>query len=267
MKKIAWHRVIICLGVIGLAVYLAVFLFSGGTDQVICKGIDVKVKNEKEAKLITSDDIKDIINSSMVAGVDKPLNDSVTKYVKELLNTKSYVKNVIVYRTSDSILHVELEQRIPVVRIITNTGSCYLDEEGYAFPPSLKHSYNVPLVTGNVPLPHKLPYKGPLMKESDFVVDMLDFVNFISKSSFWNAQIQQINVDNGKNVEFVICSDNILIRLGQLSGFEEKLENLFTFYKKVIPYQESNSYEVLDLRFDKQIVAVKKQKNLDNTEI
>lgn len=266
MRKIAWHRVIICLGVIGLAVYLTVNLFSANKEEVICKGIDVKIKNKKDAKLITSEDVADIITSSRITATGKALNDSVVKKVKTLLDTKSYIKDAVVYRTGDSVLHVELEQRIPVVRIVTNTGSCYLDDEGYAFPPSLRYSYNVPLVTGNVPLPHALPYKGPLLKKSDFVQDILMFANFLSKNSFWNAQIQQINVDNDKNIEFVTCTDDILIRLGQFNNFEEKLENLYAFYKKVIP-NDGSKYEILDLRFNKQIVAVKKQNQITDSEI
>jgi len=248
--KIAWHRVIITLGIMGLAIYIIVNLFKPVEDNVICKGIDVNLMNE--CKLVTVEDIKDIITASGITGVGKPLDDSATKKVRELLNTKSYIKNVTAYQTSDKILHIELEQRMPVVRIVTNTGSCYLDNEGYAFPPSLRYSYDVPLITGNMPLPRKLPYNGPLMCE--FVQNLLDFSNFIKQNPFWNAQIQQVEIDNSGDVVFVVCSDNNLVRLGQLDNFETKMKNLYTFYKKVVPYR--GAYKVLDLRFDKQIVAL-----------
>jgi cell division protein FtsQ len=222
----------------------------------ICKGIDVKIINSKVAKLITAGDFEKIIEQSKIAGKGKPLNDDVIRKTLKLVKSKGSVKNVFVYQTGDSILHVDIEQRIPVVRILTSLGSCYLDEESIAFPVSARHSYDVPLVTGKI----RLPADGKMLSDSAFARKLLAFVDFISNDSFWNTQIQQIDIDENKNVEFVVCSDNHLIRFGQLHGYEKKLNNLLTFYRVVNPYyREENNipYTVLDLRFDKQIVAVK----------
>jgi cell division protein FtsQ len=145
---------------------------------------------------------------------------------------------------------------MPVVRILTPSGSCYLDETGIALPVSARYSYDVPLVTGKI----RLPAEGKVLSDSVFARNLLAFVGFIADSPFWNAQIQQIDIDENKNVEFVICSDNHLIRFGQLHGYEKKLGYLSTFYRKVNPYykEEDNvPYTVLDLRFDRQIVTAK----------
>jgi cell division protein FtsQ len=252
MHRIAWHRIIFSIGIAGSIVYLFIaFLFRNEEKEIICKTIAVKIKNKAISKLVTTDDIEYIINHSEKAGIGKPLNDNAIKELRKQFKDKSLVKNVLLYYTGDSTLYVELEQRVPVIRIITEEGSCYLDEAGYAFPPSLRYAYNVPLVTGAI----QLPAKGTMLKDSVFVNKLLEFVNYISENSFWNAQIQQINIDVEKNVEFVVCSDNHLIRFGQLEGYEEKLDNLLVFYKKVNPYR-TDSYKILDLRFNKQIVAI-----------
>lgn len=225
--------------------------------SLVCKGIDIKIKNLEVAKLITADDIRKMIEQSKVAGKGKPLNDEVLVKTMKWITSQNYVKNAIVYQTGDSILHVELEQRIPVVRIMTSSGSCYLDETGVALPISARYSYDLPLVTGRI----NLPAAGKTLNDTVFAHNLLAFAAFIANDSFWNAQIQQIDIDENKNVEFVVCSDNHLIRFGQLYGYKEKLDNLLTFYKKVNPYYRSVNeapYTVLDLRFDKQIVAVKK---------
>jgi cell division protein FtsQ len=198
-----------------------------------------------------------MIERSKIAGKGKPLNDEVVIKTLKLVESNSSVKNVAVYRTGDSILHVELEQRIPVVRIMTSSSSCYLDEAGIAFPVSERYSCNLPLVTGKI----KLPANGKMLSDSAFAHNLLAFANFVANNPFWNAQIQQIDVDENKNVEFVVCSDNHLIRFGQLNGYEEKLDNLFVYYKKLNPYYKGaneSPFKILDLRFDKQIVAVKR---------
>lgn len=223
----------------------------------VCKGIDVKVRNPAKAKLITSDDFRRMIEQSKIAGKGKPLNDDVIKKTLKLVKSKSSVKNALVYQTGDSILHVELEQRLPVVRILTSLGSRYLDSEGIAFPVSERYTYDVPLITGKI----RLPAEGKMMRDTLFARNLLAFVKFIADDAFWNAQIQQIDVDENNNVEFAVCSDSHLIRFGQLYGYKKKLDNLLTFYRKVNPYyrgENETPYTVLDMRFDKQIVAVTK---------
>jgi cell division protein FtsQ len=222
----------------------------------VCKGIDVQIKNPETAKLITAGDISRMIERSGISGKGRPLNDEILMKTLKLVKSGSSVKNALVYQTGDSILHVELEQRMPVVRILTASGSCYLDKSGIAFPVSARYSYDVPLVTGKI----RLPADGKMLSDSGFANNLLSFVEYIANNSFWSAQIQQIDIDDNKNVEFAVCSDDHLIRFGQLHGYEKKLDNLLTFYKEVNPYYRGANdapYTVLDLRFDKQIVAIK----------
>jgi cell division protein FtsQ len=254
-RKIAWKRIILVFTVLGIIICVFAYMF-GTKGDLVCKGIDVKIKNSEAAKLITADDVRKMIEQSKTAGKGKPLNENVILKTLKLVKSKCYVKDVLVYQTGDSILHVELEQRMPVVRIMTSSGSCYLDETGMALPVSARYSYDVPLVTGKI----RLPAEGKTLSDSAFARNLLAFAHFIADSPFWNAQIQQIDIDENKNVEFSVCSDNHLIRFGQLHGYEKKLDNLSIFYRKVNPYYkeaDNVSYTVLDLRFDKQIVAVK----------
>jgi cell division protein FtsQ len=254
-ETIAWRRVILSLAALGVTICLFVYIF-GTNGEIVCKGIEVEIKNSGTAKLLTSNDILKLIEQSKIAGKGRPLDDGVIRKTMKLVSDRSSVRNVSVYRTGDSILHVELEQRIPVLRMMTSSGSCYLDNEGIAFPVSTRYTYDLPLVTGKIPL----PVDGKTMKDTILSQNLLAFTDFISNDPFWNAQIQQINIDEKGNVEFTISSDSHLIRLGQFRGFKRKLDNLLTFYRNVNPYykERDNVYTALDLRFDGQIVAAKK---------
>jgi cell division protein FtsQ len=255
-RKIAWKRIVLIFTLLGIIVSLIIYLCNIEGDPV-CKGIEITIRNPEVAKLITAGDYKKMIEQSKIAGKGKPLNNAVMLKTLKLVESKSSVKNALVYQTGDSILRVELEQRIPVLRILTSSGSCYLDNEGISFPVSERYTYDVPLVTGKI----RLPSEGKMLRDTLFARNLLAFAGFISGDPFWNAQIQQIDVvDENNNVEFTVCSDNHLIRFGQLFGYEKKLDNLLTFYRKVNPYYraENNApYTVLDMRFNKQIVAVK----------
>jgi cell division protein FtsQ len=248
MKAIAWNRVVLVAGILGLTVYLIVSLLVADEDG-LCKGIGVKINNE--GTLVYPEDINAIIEKSGIAGTGKPLNDKTVNEVKKLLETKSYLKDIVVYKTGDSILHVEFNQRIPALCLLNEDGaSCYLDRDGYAFPRSLRYAYNVPIVTGNI----KIPQKNSLPTDSAFTRTLLSFAGFISANPFWNAQIQQINIDKNKNVELTVCSDDHCIRMGQLTDYEEKMRKLYAFYTKLSPSKKAE-YKIIDLRFKKQIVA------------
>jgi cell division protein FtsQ len=254
-RKIAWKRIILSLAALGVTVCLFIYIFNTNRAPV-CKGIEVKIRNSEIAKLITSADFVRLIERVKTAEKGKPLNRAVIKKTLKLVESKGSVKNVTVYQTGDSILHVELEQRIPVVRILTASGSCYLDREGVAFPVSTRYAYDLPLVTGKI----KLPSEGKMLQDTVLSRDLLSFADYISRDPFWNAQIQQIDIDANRNVEFVVCSDNHLIRLGQFHEYEKKLDKLLTFYSNVNPYytgRGSAPYTILDLRFNSLIVAVK----------
>jgi cell division protein FtsQ len=254
-RKIAWKRIILSLAALGVTVCLFVYIFSTDGDPV-CKDIDVRIRDSKKAKLITRDDFLKLIKQGRTAEKGKPLNRDAIRKTLKLVESRGSVKNVVVYQTGDSILHVELDQRIPAVRILTPSGSCYLDSDGIAFPVSTRYSYDLPLVTGKI----QLPGEGKMLKDSVLSRNLLAFADFISKDPFWNAQIQQIDVDENGNVEFAVCSDSHRVRFGQFHGYERKLDRLMTFYRNVNPYyREKNNvpYTVLDLRFSPQIVAVK----------
>ncbi|MDR1887362.1 MAG: hypothetical protein LBQ70_05535 [Prevotellaceae bacterium] len=254
--KLAWNRIVLGFTVLGLAVCLIVYISSANRGDPVCKGIEIKIRNLEEVKLIAPGNLERMIEQSRIAGKGKPLNDDVVKKVLKLVSSKGSVKNVLAYQTGDSILHVELEQRIPVVRILTSAGSCYLDGEGIAFPSVAGYACDTPLVTGKI----RLPAEGKRLTDSVFARNLLEFAEFVSNSPFWNAQIQQIDVDENRNVEFAVCSDSHLIRFGQLNGYKRKLDNLLTFYRKVNPYyreRDNSPYRILDLRFNRQIVAIK----------
>jgi cell division protein FtsQ len=255
-RKIAWKRIIFSIMMLAITVYMCIYIF-GSEDAIVCKNVSITIRNSNVAKLITAADIKRTIEQSRITGKGKPLSEDAIKKIYKLVRSKGSVKNVSVYKTGkDSLLYVEVDQRIPIARILTAVGSCYIDDEGIVFPVSKRYAYDVPLITGNI----RIPPEGAKLRDSVFARTMLSFVEYIYNDPFWNAQIQQIDVDENRNVEFVICSDNHLIRFGQLAGFEKKMDNLFTFYKKVNPFYRTKDdapYTILDLRFNRQIIAIK----------
>ena len=257
MKK-RW-RIIILLGVIALLVYLviAINFTSSEEDDMLCSGINIQITNKNELSLVTDNDVLSIIKSSNEQVIGTPIKNINIQAIQELLASKTYIKTVNVFTTIDGLLNVKLSQRIPFVRVHTARGAFYMDNEGFVFPLSNLYTHYVPVVTGDMPLPFNLPYKGELPdnEKSSILRGLLGFVGYLSKNSFWNAEIEQIHILPNTDVELIPRTGNHIIRLGNFYGHEYKLDKLFTFYKKVLPVEGWNKYTILDLRFGNQIVA------------
>ena len=245
---------------VALVVYIVItFTFAASKeDETLCNNVNVIITNESELKLVSTDDVLSILNSSDEIILGTAINNINIAKIKEVFDGKSYIKSINIYTTADGALNIKITQRVPFVRVHTANGAFYMDSEAYVFPLSNSYSHYVPVVTGNIPLPFSMPYKGELpdKEESKTLRDLLSFVVFLNNDSFWNAEIEQIHVLPNADVELIPRTGNHIIRLGKFDGYEYKLKKLFTFYKNALPLEGWNKYSVLDLRYSNQVVGV-----------
>ena len=72
------------------------------------------------------------------------------------------------------------------------------------------------------------------------------------------AQVAQVNIEPNGTFQMVPTLGDHTVLLGSVDQLEDKLNRLFTFYKKVWIGSGINAYQVIDCRFDHQVVALKK---------
>ncbi len=90
-----------------------------------------------------------------------------------------------------------------------------------------------------------------------FFRNLINFVEFLRKDSFWGDQIVQIDITRGNEVILIPRVGAGIIRLGTLEGCEEKLDKLFRFYRRGLAYEGWNKYSVIDVRFQGQVVCTR----------
>jgi cell division protein FtsQ len=88
--------------------------------------------------------------------------------------------------------------------------------------------------------------------------DIYHMVNHIRKDDFWSAQIDQIYVDGNNEIDLIPRVGNHIIKIGTPEDFTEKLTNLQTFYRKVMPEVGWDRYSVINLKYKGQIVCKKR---------
>ena len=153
------------------------------------------------------------------------------------------VKKVEVYSSQEGMLSINLLQKKAVVRIKTSSTDYYLDEDGLEMPLSKNYTPRVLVVSGDVNSSHHS--------------DIFSFIKTINKNKFWESQITQLHFE-ADEVIVIPRVGNQKIYFGVLTNIHEKLENLYQFYKQVMPVKGWQTYSDISLKYTNQIVCTKR---------
>lgn len=256
------RKVKILLSFIAVIAALMYFIASGNIISAkesdrYCIDLNIIVSEAKERLLVTQDDIKSILQSSSHKIMGEPIHNINTYTIEELLLSKSYIRRAEVYTDIAGVLHIKIEQRKPIVRVNTRGSGFYMDESGFIFPLSKSFTDYVPVVTGNMPLPFSVGYKGsmPETESAGFIKSLLAFAHFLEENSYWNSMIGQIHVVNESDVELIPRVGSHVVKLGSFDDFERKLRKLDIFYRNGMPTIGWNTYKTINLEYKNQVVC------------
>jgi cell division protein FtsQ len=174
--------------------------------------------------------------------------------VEHNLEKIQWIKNAELFINNQQFLQVNIEQRIPIARIFTVSGaSFYIDGEGRRLPLKQLTVLRLPVFTG-------FPSDNDRLSKPDSLLlnDVLYFSKIILADSFFTAQIAQVQIEANGEFQFIPTLGDHTVLIGSIENLEDKLNRLYTFYKKVWVHSGINAYQVIDCRFDQQIVALKK---------
>lgn len=242
-------KALVIIGLCLLAGYLvfSLFYFQEKPKEGICPQFEVAVKNSLTGEQFV--DTADIIKYVKEKGLDptgKQLKDINTNAIEEAILTNQLIKKADVYVTNSGAIKASIEERKPVLRIISNTGeNYYIDEDGNKMPLSRRFTAYLPIATGSI-------------KESFAKSDLYKFALFLHQDKFWNAQIEQIVVLPNQDIKLIPRVGDHQIILGDLNEYKERLDKLMTFYQNGLNETGWNKYSVINLKFDKQVVCTKR---------
>jgi cell division protein FtsQ len=240
-----------------IAAALLVFLFIvswKAKEEKKCASINVELVGENTVALFM--DEKEILEIIHEKGIKPgmPIGALNLNALEKNLQSIKWVKHAEMFLDNQQALQIKIEQRIPVARIFTAAGtSFYIDKEGTRLPLKQLTVLRLPVFTG-------FPSDQEKMAKPDSLLlrDILHFTNAIQQDSFFMAQIAQINIASNGDFEMIPSLGDHLVLIGSAENVEDKLNRLYSFYKQVWVQSGVNAYQVLDCRFEHQIVALKK---------
>ena len=216
--------------------------------------IQIELVGENTAALFM--DEKEILQIIHEQGVKEgqAIGELNLNTLEKYLETIRWVKQVELFLDNAQVLQVKIEQRIPIARIFTASGnSFYIDKEGLQLPLKQLTVLRLPVFTNFPSDQEKLSKPDSLLLN-----DILHFTQAVAADSFFMAQTAQVNIATNGDFELVPSVGDHLVLIGSVENIEDKLNRLYTFYKKVWVQSGLNAYQVIDCRFDNQIVALKK---------
>ncbi len=216
--------------------------------EVKCTGIEVSF-NDSDPIHVSKNEVIRLVNTADKKLIKKPLNQINSEIIEHSVEKLQAIKEAQVYKiikndsgTYNGVLVVKVIHRKPVLRVITNSGSFYMDKEGNRIPVSSNYTTHVLVATGDI-------------TEKFAREKILPFVLFVEDDDFWQAQIEQINVENERNVQLIPLVGDHTIEMGSLDDYDWKLRRVKAFYEQVMAKNNWDKYKEIDVKYNNQVIA------------
>ncbi len=218
-------------------------------------GFEVNTGNKGGNNFVDDNDVYTILkNSEYTSSIGAPVQNAGLERLSAILDNNPYIKRADVYVGADGKVIVKIHQRIAILRVINNAGvSFYLDEDGDKMPASDKFTPRVEVATGLI------FNKGNPNDTSDGVLlgELYFLVKKIGANAFMNALVQQIYVDENRELELIPTVGNFSILIGDTDRLDDKFANLQSVYKDHPDDFPWNAYTMLNLKYAHQAVGIK----------
>lgn len=244
------------LKVLGLLMFVVFFIVtlaftSHEYKDIKCKNIQVEFRDNDVIK-ISKDEVIRMVKSADKNIIGKKLDDINSEIIEQQVQKNRAILKAEVYKviardttSYKGILSVKIKHRQPVLRVISSSGNYYMDKFGEKIPVSINYAADVMVATGN--------FSEQFAREQ-----LLPFVLYVEDNDFWNAQLEQIYVENNGDVLLTPLIGDQIIELGKPENYEEKLRNMKAFYEQVLAKNNWDKYKRISLKYKDQVIAKKR---------
>lgn len=224
-----------------------------------CWDVDVRVIYSDSSVFLTKDDLLKSIRTHIDSIQNFPLEQIDLNTIHRTVTKTNAVKNAGVYTTVDGRCVIEVEQRVPVVRIFNAQGqSFYMDAEGFTFPAHYRAAVRLPVFTGNIPDEVIADsYLDENRVHTSCMDDILRLANFIRNNPFWSAQIEQVHLNESGDFEATTRVGDHQVIIGNADDLDIKFKKWMAFYANTIRTKDLNQYKTINLKFEGQVVCAK----------
>ena len=258
MSKTARHIINIVSAAVLIAGLTAAYI--GGTScraPLKCTGLAVDIKDSASNRFVTKADVEKYLNREYGDFIGIPMDSIDLAKVEKIIDARSAVYKSQAFTTRDGKLNIAVTQRTPVARFQKSDGGFYADAEGFLFPLQSSYASRVQVIDGEIPLKANSGYKGEIAdpEEKEWLMKVLNVVNYIEDSRLWKDKIVQITVSEGGELSLVPRIGQEIFLFGQPDRIEEKFHKMELYYRSIVPEKGASHYSRVNVKYDGQIVC------------
>ncbi len=165
------------------------------------------------------------------------------KKLENVLNANKYVDNSEVFCSIDGILRAKVKQKKPIIRVINERGSYYLDDKGDKVPLSENFTPRVPIYYG-------------VIRESE-LKELVAVFGYIDKDEMLKHNIVDIKKSQKGNIIFSVRDYNYKVIFGTEANMETKFKNYKAFLQHASKDTLIKNYKSVNLIFTQQVICAK----------
>lgn len=251
MKSLKSWIMAIVLVVLAAYILLAGRLIAPARAQSYARQADIHIEDSLKHPYVKAAEIKQLLLLNNLLQ-DSILLDSVNlQSIEEVVESHPLVKNAEAYTHPSGHLCVDVQQRLPVLRIMGHQqATFFLDDQAQVMhmkTHQIGAVVDVPVVTGHVS-----------RQDTALLNKLFHFSQCLHEDSFWDAMITQIDVHANASVSLYLRLCDFEVAFGPIECIDEKLAALRSFYEDALPKLGWDRYEKVSLEFNNQIVCTKK---------
>ena len=245
MKYVLKFLVVVLLASYLIYVFVAI---SGKRSEDVCQTVDVIIADSQRVGFITPEVVENILKRAKLTPIGKNMDDINGNEIETQLKKNSFINNAVCYKSPGGRLGIIIEQRLPIMRIMSNDGDNYYIDGGGNSMPHSGYCADLVVATGHI-------------TRSFASKELLKIGLFLKYDDFWNNQIEQIDVQQDGTIDFVSRVGGQIIHIGNANNLEQKLNNMMAFYEKVIPTVGWNKYTRFNVEHTNQVICTIQEAN------
>ena len=243
IKNILYSLLIILLT--AYAITMMIVLPQESTPSALCEEMIITINTHESEQIFTPEEITAKVARSSANPIGKEWKEVDLKALEKTMEDYSIYTTIMAFKTNNDKIHLVLTQREPICHIIGSHGSFYLDSDGKAFESSSPFGKHIAIATGEI--------------TKEYATEsLLPLIELIRNDSFWNRQIQQINVLKNGDIELSPTVGEHRIILGKPKDLDEKFDQLKRFYFDGLAEIGWNRHSIINIKYRDQIVCTKR---------
>ena len=213
-----------------------------GRDLLCCSGVSVSLSDTLGAA--TAEDLLDALERGYGIAVGQRLDSVLLYRVEEVMLAEPAVRGCQAWTSGDGVLHLDIENRVPVVKFTKGGRAVYADCEGF-----LIHPYSAK--------PEVIEIKGILPFDADgaWVRGAVGLVDYIQENGLWGDLVTGISASADGDLEFSSARGRERIIFGQPENHASKFSRIEKYWSRIVPAK--GNHRSVNVKFNNQIICRK----------